>query len=91
MLGGGSSIIAHDLAMVKHLCDRVAVMYEGKLIELGSAVDVYDQPLHPYTRALIDAVPIPDPVKERKKLRNNQGSLTLRLIIAGWRRITDTG
>ena len=64
--------IAHDLAMVKHLCDRVAVMYEGKLIELGSAVDVYDQPLHPYTRALIDAVPIPDPVKERKKLRNYQ-------------------
>jgi len=64
--------IAHDLAMVKHLCDRVAVMYEGKLIELGSAVDVYDQPLHPYTRALIDAVPIPDPVKERKKIRNYQ-------------------
>jgi peptide/nickel transport system ATP-binding protein len=64
--------IAHDLAMVKHLCDRVAVMYEGKLIELGSAVDVYDQPLHPYTCALIDAVPIPDPVKERKKLRNYQ-------------------
>lgn len=64
--------IAHDLAMVKHLCDRVAVMYEGKLIELGSAVDVYDQPLHPYTRALIEAVPIPDPVKERKKLRNYQ-------------------
>ncbi len=69
--------IAHDLAMVKHLCDRVAVMYEGKLIEFGSAVDVYDQPLHPYTRALIDAVPIPDPAKERVKLRDYQpGKLT---------------
>lgn len=64
--------IAHDLAMVKHLCDRVAVMYDGKLIELGSSVDVYNQPLHPYTQALIDAVPIPDPDKERKKLQAYQ-------------------
>jgi peptide/nickel transport system ATP-binding protein len=72
--------IAHDLAMVKHLCDRVAVMYEGKLIELGSSVDVYDQPLHPYTRALIEAVPIPDPDKERVKLRDYQpGKLTYAL------------
>lgn len=64
--------IAHDLAMVKHLCDRVAVMYDGKLIELGSSVDVYNQPLHPYTQALIDAVPIPDPDKEREKLQAYQ-------------------
>ncbi|GEM03079.1 ABC transporter permease [Halolactibacillus miurensis] len=64
--------IAHDLAMVKHLCDRVAVMYDGKLIELGSSVDVYNQPLHSYTQALIDAVPIPDPGKEREKLHAYQ-------------------
>lgn len=69
--------IAHDLAMVKHLCDRVAVMYQGKLIELGQSETVYRQPLHPYTRALIDAVPLPHPQKEKEKLLVYQpGTLT---------------
>jgi oligopeptide/dipeptide ABC transporter ATP-binding protein len=53
--------IAHDLSMVRHVSDRVAVMYLGRLAELGSAEDVFRQPRHPYTRALVAAVPVPDP------------------------------
>jgi oligopeptide/dipeptide ABC transporter ATP-binding protein len=57
--------IAHDLAVVRHIADRVAVLYLGKLMEVGGQEALYGQPLHPYTRALIDAAPIPDPMKER--------------------------
>jgi peptide/nickel transport system ATP-binding protein len=53
--------IAHDLAVVRNVSDRVAVMYLGKLCEVGAADEVYDLPLHPYTRALLDAIPEPDP------------------------------
>ena len=53
--------IAHDLAMVRYLSDRVAVMYLGRLVEVGRREDVFDRPLHPYTRALISAIPTPDP------------------------------
>lgn len=53
--------ISHDVAMVRHLSDRVAVMYLGRLVEVGSWGEVLDRPLHPYTRALRDAVPVPDP------------------------------
>ena len=60
--------IAHDLAIVRAVAHRVAVMYGGRIVELGDAARVYDSPAHPYTRNLLDAVPIPDPAKQRAKL-----------------------
>ena len=60
-------LIAHDLAVVKHVSDVIAVMYLGKIVELGPAVDVYSNPVHAYTKALISAVPIPDPTVKREK------------------------
>jgi len=60
-------LISHDLSVVKHLADRIAVMYLGKIVELGRAEDIYYRPQHPYTRALINAVPIPDPTRKRDR------------------------
>jgi peptide/nickel transport system ATP-binding protein len=68
-LGLSYLFVAHDLSVVRHIADRIAVMYLGRIVETGDADEVFRRPRHPYTRALLSAVPIPDPAKERGRER----------------------
>ncbi len=69
-MGMSILFIAHDLAVVRYFCHRIGVMYLGKLVEIAPAAELYAHPMHPYTRSLLGAIPIPNPLTERKRRRN---------------------
>jgi ABC-type oligopeptide transport system ATPase subunit len=79
--------IAHDLRLVRHICDRVAVMYRGRIVEMGLTERLFEAPAHPYTRALLSAIPVPDPTASRRRISLDDGSFdrfaALREVAAG--------
>ena len=80
-------LIAHDLRLVRHVCDRVAVMYRGRIVEMAATASLFSAPAHPYTRALLSAMPAADPSARRERLRLDEGafdpSAALREVAAG--------
>jgi oligopeptide transport system ATP-binding protein len=79
-LGLAVLFVAHDLAVVRHLCSEIAVLSKGRIVERGSREAIFETPQHPYTRALLDAVPVPDPAVGRarraeRRRRRNQGGI----------------
>jgi oligopeptide/dipeptide ABC transporter ATP-binding protein len=60
--------IAHDLRVVEHVCNRIAVMYLGRIVEIASRDDLFDRPTHPYTEALLSAIPVPDPTRRSERI-----------------------
>src|SRR5215475_5808715 len=68
-LGLSYVFVAHDLSVVRHISDRVGVMYLGQIVEMGATADIFERPAHPYTQSLLSAIPLPDPVKERGRMR----------------------
>jgi oligopeptide/dipeptide ABC transporter ATP-binding protein len=79
-LGVAYLFIAHDLSVVRHISDRIAVMYLGQIVEEGDAEEVYERPTHPYTAALLSSIPVPDPARQHERrriiLRGEVGELT---------------
>lgn len=82
--------IAHDLSMVRSISDRVAVMHLGHIVELGTVDDIYNNPLHPYTRSLLSAIPLPDPQSERERVRLSYDKSTLDYNTAKIHQVNDT-
>jgi peptide/nickel transport system ATP-binding protein len=79
--------IAHDLRLVEHVCSRVAVMFLGKIVEMGPTASLFASPQHPYTRALLSAIPVPDPDAQRQRVVLDPASVNrgaaLREVAAG--------